>query len=91
MTDRFTIKAAETLRNTEKLAAARTHGELMPVHLLAALAGTKESAGADAGGIVVPLLEKAGVQVERLRSIIQSELDRLPRVSGGARTPSPSL
>jgi len=38
----------------------------------------------DPGGIVVPVLEKAGASVNQIRSIAQSELARLPKVSGGS-------
>ncbi|MBI5764521.1 MAG: ATP-dependent chaperone ClpB [Planctomycetes bacterium] len=40
--------------------------------------------GADgAGSLVVPLLGKAGANVEQIRTITQSELRRFPKVSGG--------
>jgi ATP-dependent Clp protease ATP-binding subunit ClpB len=88
-TDRYTIKAVEALQNAERLAQSSGHAELTPVHLLAALVAPPNGADrrgsiGDAGGIVLPLLEKAGAQVEQIRSITQSELNRLPKVSGAA-------
>jgi len=105
--DRFTIKAIEAIQNAERLAQDNGHGELSPVHLLAALVGSGGSTGGgaghagtpmgsgsvrngssggngDPGGIVVPVLEKAGASVNQIRSIAQSELARLPKVSGGS-------
>jgi ATP-dependent Clp protease ATP-binding subunit ClpB len=43
------------------------------------------------GGIVVPVLEKAGASVNQIRSIVQSELGRLPKVSGGSLAASREL
>ncbi len=86
-TDRFTIKALEAVQAAERLAGQQGHAELTPVHLLAALVGPADAPRDGAGhpgGIVVPVLEKAGAQVGRIRSICRSELDRLPRVVGGA-------
>ncbi|MGB2986319.1 MAG: ATP-dependent chaperone ClpB [Phycisphaerae bacterium] len=92
MMDRFTIKAAEALQEAEKRAATMGHSELSPLHLLAALVSPAASAnGAENGGIVVPLLEKAGAQVGQMRSILESELARLPKVSGGSLTAHRSL
>ncbi len=61
MLDRFTIKAAEALQEAEKRTAAMGHGELSPLHLLAAIVSpTAGPNGGGSGGIAVPLLEKAG-------------------------------
>jgi ATP-dependent Clp protease ATP-binding subunit ClpB len=88
--DRFTIKAAEAMQQAEKLARDGGHAELSPLHLLAALVQPSADSGrgnGEAGGIIVPLLEKAGARVAQIRSITQSELKRLPKVSGA----SPSM
>ncbi len=93
--DKFTIKAAEAIQSAEQHAHAQGHSEVSPLHLLFALiapaadslAGAGGSKGnGPAGGIVVPILEKAGARVDRLRSIVDSELSRLPKVSGGNTT-----
>jgi len=88
--DRLTIKALEALQSAERLASERGHAELTPLHLLSALLG---GAGRDpeAGGIVVPLLNKAGARVDQIRSIVDSELRRLPRVSGASPSPGRAL
>ena len=84
--DRFTIKAAEAVQNAQQLAQRAGNPEVSPLHLLAALVGT--SAGGrgaeDDGGIIVPLLEKAGAAVDRVRSMAQAELGRMPKVSGSS-------
>ena len=80
--DRLTVKAAEALQGAERLARDASHSELTPLHLLSALLGTDRSGGSDRAGIVTPILEKAGARVDQIRSILDSELKRLPRVQG---------
>ena len=77
--DKFTIKAAEAIQRAQQLAQSAGHPELTPLHVLAALLeGTSNERG-----IVVPILEKAGAAVGQIRSITQSELDKLPKAPGG--------
>ncbi len=84
MMDRLTIKAAESLQAAQKLAASMQHGEVTPLHLLAALVAPDSGGSRGNGGIVVPLMEKAGVDAGRVRSIVEAELSRYPKVSGGS-------
>ncbi|HPF37638.1 MAG TPA: ATP-dependent chaperone ClpB [Phycisphaerae bacterium] len=79
--DQFTIKALEAVQNAERLAQSAGHGEVTPVHLLAVLTGADAEAD---GGIVTPILQKAGGSLTQIRSITRSELDRLPKVQGGS-------
>jgi len=71
---RFTIKAQEALQNAQEIAAKKNHGELKSVHLLAALIEDEQS-------LVIPVLERSGVNLEELDEQIEVELDRrdLPR------------
>ena len=78
--DRFTIKAAEAVQHAQQRARQRGNPEVTPLHLLAALVCADSTGN---GGIVVPLLEKAGVPVDQIRSMVESELNRLPQQSGG--------
>jgi ATP-dependent Clp protease ATP-binding subunit ClpB len=90
--DRFTIKAAEAIQNAEQRVRAAGHSELAPLHLLAALVLTEEARPeTDGGVIVIPILQKAGIPVGRLRSMVESELRRLPKVTGGSLTMSPQF
>jgi ATP-dependent Clp protease ATP-binding subunit ClpB len=75
--DRFTIKSQEAIERAQRLASERSHQELRPEHLLAALLE-------DAGGTVVAVLEKLGVQREPLAQANGLAMDRLPRVQGGS-------
>ncbi len=87
--DRFTIKAAEAIQSAEQLARTEGHAELTPLHLLHVLVQARRGETGEGGGsVVVPLLEKSGVSVDRVRSVLASELSRLPKVSGGSLAPN---
>ncbi len=70
---RFTIKAQEALQNAQELAAKKNHGEFKGLHLLAALVDDGQS-------LVVPVLERCGVNIDKLDEQIDLELDRIPPI-----------
>jgi len=78
--DKFTVKAQEAVQRANELASEHGNPELLPAHILAALVEDKE-------GIVQPVLEKIGIGPQAVLSDLYRELDRLPRVSGGAAQP----
>jgi len=84
--DRLTVKSAEALSEAQRLAETLSHGELTPLHLLSVL--IRPATTAQDQGIVQPLLEKAGARLDRIRSITESELSRLPKVTGASPSPS---
>src|SRR5919109_1736331 len=75
--DRFTVKSQEALAAAQRLAGARRNPEVAPGHVLAALLEQD-------GGIVVPVLRRAGADPERVRRRANEVLDALPTVSGDA-------
>src|SRR2546423_1152582 len=81
--DRFTIKSQEALAAAQRLAGARKNPSVTPHHLLAALLEQD-------GGIVVPVLQRAGADVEGVRRRANEALDGLPTVSGDA-TEAPAI
>jgi ATP-dependent Clp protease ATP-binding subunit ClpB len=81
--DKFTVKAQEAVQRANELAAEHGNPELMPVHLLAALVEDKE-------GIVPPVLEKIGIGPQAILHDTYEQIDRLPKVSGGATQATPS-
>lgn len=78
--DKLTTKFQEALQAAQQLAAKSSHAELKSLHVLLALLQQD-------GGIVVPLLEKAGADVTRLKASAMTELEREPRVQGAASQP----
>ncbi len=73
--DKLTLKAQEAVQAANDLASQHGNGELLPVHLLAALL-------ADAEGIVPPVLAKIGIASQAVSTDCGREIDRLPKVSG---------
>jgi ATP-dependent Clp protease ATP-binding subunit ClpB len=75
--DRLTIKSAEAIQAAAADAGRRGNPSVEDVHLLAALLAQDES-------VVVPILNKVGVALPRLRQGLDTALQRLPRQSGGS-------
>ena len=75
--DKLTTKFQQALADAQSLAVGRDNQYIEPVHLMAALLDQQ-------GGTARPLLEKAGVQVAKLRSDLAGALDRMPKVEGAA-------
>lgn len=72
--DKWTVKAQEALATAQAEAMDAGHVALTPLHVLAALL-------AQDGGLAGALLEKVGIPADRIRSIVDSELKRLPSQS----------
>src|SRR5438477_1113215 len=75
--DRLTVKAAEALQQAASLARSRGNPVVNDAHLFYALLQQDE-------GIVVPLLQKAGLNVTQLQADTQREIERFARQAGGA-------
>ncbi len=73
--DRLTLKANEAVQHALALATERGNPVVNDTHLFAALL-------AQDAGIVVPVLQKAGVNVTELKEATDGELDRLPKQTG---------
>jgi ATP-dependent Clp protease ATP-binding subunit ClpB len=81
--DQLTIKAQEAVQEAQRDARARGSAELTPDHLLLALLKQSE-------GVVVPILQKLGVDSESLARDTEQELQRRPSVSGASADAVPS-
>jgi ATP-dependent Clp protease ATP-binding subunit ClpB len=79
--DRLTLKGQEALQRAGDLAAEHGNSELLPLHVLEALLEDRD-------GITAPVLDKIGVGVQAVLADVQRELDRLPKISGGAYQPA---
>jgi ATP-dependent Clp protease ATP-binding subunit ClpB len=75
--NRFTEKLQEALRAAQSLATRRGQQQLDVEHLLLALLEQE-------GGLVPSILLKSGVNLEAVHRRLTQDLDRLPKVSGGA-------
>jgi ATP-dependent Clp protease ATP-binding subunit ClpB len=73
--DKLTTKFQQALADAQSLAVGRDNQYIEPVHLMVALLDQQ-------GGTARPLLEKAGVQVPKLRSDLAAALERIAKVDG---------
>jgi len=76
--DRFTQKMQEALNAASDIANKLQQQEIGNEQFLLALLEQSE-------GVAVPLLQKVGVSVARLREQLQTELARRPKVTGGSQ------
>ncbi|OGV64500.1 MAG: ATP-dependent chaperone ClpB [Lentisphaerae bacterium RIFOXYB12_FULL_65_16] len=74
-TEKFTQKSQEALAAAQQLAATQGHQEILPLHLLSTLLTQDE-------GVAPAILEKLGKDASGLAARVNSELERLPKVSG---------
>jgi ATP-dependent Clp protease ATP-binding subunit ClpB len=73
--NRWTHKTQEAFQDAVELARSASNPEVTPDHLLAALL-------AQADGVVLPLLERAGLSPLTVRNSVTEALSRLPRAYG---------
>jgi ATP-dependent Clp protease ATP-binding subunit ClpB len=73
--DKLTSKFQMALADAQSIALGRDHQFIEPAHLMLALLDQQ-------GGSVRPLLDKAGANVNLLRSQLGEVLDRMPKVEG---------
>jgi ATP-dependent Clp protease ATP-binding subunit ClpB len=76
--DKLTVKSQEAVQAAASAAAENGNPEVLPMHLLAALLEDRE-------GVVLPVLEGAGVRVQELLSGANAAISKLPKVSGGTQ------
>jgi ATP-dependent Clp protease ATP-binding subunit ClpB len=73
--DKFTLKAQEALQEAKSIAERKHHQQIDVEHLLLALLEQKE-------GIVIPILQKLGANLDLIVSQLENELNRVPQVTG---------
>ena len=78
--DKLTNKLQEALQAAQRLASKSAHPELKGTHLLLALLQQE-------GGVLTPILQKAGVDATRLKVAVAAALDREPTQQGGTTQP----
>ena len=73
--ERWTMKTQEAFTAATELAKARNNPEVTLDHLLAALLGQQD-------GVVLPILQRVGVNPLSLRNQVDEAIGRLPRSYG---------
>ncbi len=75
--DKFTLKSQEAIQTAHNLAQDNGNQEIQPEHLLKAILEQPE-------GVVVPVLQKMGVEPSVVLSETNQLIERLPKVSGAS-------
>ncbi len=75
--DKFTIKSQEAIQASQQLAQNNNHQEIFPVHLAHSLMTQVD-------GIVVPVLQKIGIDPSLVLMDLDQSLEKIPKVSGTA-------
>ena len=82
--EKITQKLQEALQSAQSIASKSSHSELKSAHVLLALLQQE-------GGIAVPILQKAGVDLALLKASVASALTREPSVQGATTQPQISI
>ncbi len=77
--NKFTVKAQEALQSAATLAGSRQHQQIEPAHLLHVMLSDSENIG-------FQIAQKIGVKIDTLLSVLDRELDRIPKVTGASAT-----
>lgn len=78
--DKMTQKLQEALQQAQRLASKSSHAELKSGHVLQTLLEQE-------GGILIPILQKAGIDVARLKQLVMDHLAKEPKVQGSTSQP----
>ncbi len=76
--DRFTIKAQEALQTAQTIATEAQNPELGIEHLMLSLIK-------QADGIVTPIFQKLGVDIQGITSALEDVVQKSPKVQGQVR------
>ena len=77
--EKLTVKAQQAIATAQEIATDSQHGSLLPLHLLSALLREAD------GGIISTIFEKTGCNPGQIRSMSESELERLPKVTASGQ------
>jgi len=73
--DKFTLKSQEAIQESQSIAERNGQQEIKPEHLLAALLAQQD-------GVIIPVLQKMGVNLGSLKEDAEQLISGLPKVSG---------
>ena len=84
--EKFTLKAQEAIESSQGIAASYNHQGIEPEHLLLSILQQED-------GVAKPVLQKLGAAPGSIKSQVEEELDKMPKVhsSGAEIYLSPSL
>lgn len=77
---KFTKKALEAVTSAQNIAIENQNMQIMPEHLVYALIDQE-------GGLIPQLLKKSGIDCDKLLSVLDTAISKIPAVSGSGREP----
>ncbi len=80
MTDKFTQKTMEAIQTAHRIAIENQNMQIMPEHIVYALVDQN-------GGLIGSLLNKMGIDTDKLAAAVDAGIEGLPKVSGSGREP----
>ena len=76
--DKFTIKVQEGLQSAQSMAEGMGHQQIEPEHLMTALLNQPDN-------IILPILQKMGINPNQVKNNLKAQLDKTPRVEGAGK------
>jgi len=76
--EKLTAKSQEAVQAAQGIAGDNGNPEVLPLHLLSALLEDRD-------GVVLPVLERVGVDVPQLKNSLNAAIAKLPKVQGGSQ------
>ena len=80
MTDKFTQKTMEAVQTAHRIAVENQNMQIAPEHIVYALVDQN-------GGLIGSLLNKVGIDTDRLAAALDAVIEGFPKVSGSGREP----
>ncbi|MGI9569851.1 MAG: Clp protease N-terminal domain-containing protein, partial [Desulfobulbia bacterium] len=77
--DKFTLKSQEAIQGAQHFAEQNGNQEITPAHLTKAILEQSD-------GVVVPALQKMGIDPSRVLALVNEQIQSLPSVSGSGAT-----
>ncbi|MBT8355970.1 MAG: ATP-dependent chaperone ClpB [Desulfofustis sp.] len=73
--DKFTLKSQDAIQSAQQCAENNNNQEITPAHLVKAIMEQPD-------GVVVPALQKMGIDPSRVLAMVNDQIQSLPKVSG---------
>jgi ATP-dependent Clp protease ATP-binding subunit ClpB len=73
--DKFTIKVQEALQSAQSMAEGMGHQSIEPEHLMTSLLNQPDN-------IILPVLQKLGINPNGVKTVLRDKLNQMPGVSG---------
>ena len=73
--DKFTLKSQEAIQTAQQIAGQHGNQEIAPAHLAKAILEQPD-------GVVVPVIQKLGIEPSKVLATVNTKIQQIPQVSG---------